>query len=841
MDKEGQPLQPAHVLTLSLADEHRLFQADQEKGGWGEMDSWLQRFPSTWAETGGIGLAKHLSPVVVQLKAVALPIRVWQYPMPEEARKGIAPHIHRLLETGILKTCQSAWNTPLLPVRKPGSGDYRPVQDLRKVNERVEDIHPTVPNPYTLLSYLPPAHVWYTTLDLKDAFFSIPLSEVSQPLFAFEWQEPGGGRKGQLTWTRLPQGFKNSPTLFNEALSQDLEPFRRSHPRVTLLQYVDDLLLATETREECEEATGNLLAELGELGYRASAKKAHICQRSVVYLGYEISNGARWLTQAMKQTILTIPVPSSPRGVREFLGSAGFCRLWIPGYAEIARPLYEATKEGPGWQWTQERQEAFDRLKEALLRAPALSLPDPEKPFILFIDEKKGVAKGVLAQQLGPWKRPVAYLSKRLDPVASGWPPCLRILAAIALLVKEADKLTFGQNLRITAPHTVEGILRHPPGKWMTNARLTHYQGLLLDSPRIAFSDPVTLNPATLLPDPDPTTPIHDCGDILSEIIQVRADLKDTPLPSCELNWYTDGSSFVQEGVRRAGAAVVTHEGEVVWSAALPPGTSAQKAELIALAEALERAEGKRANIYTDSRYAFGTVHVHGAIYRERGFRSAEGKGLRNLQEVQRLLAAVEKPKAVAVIHVPGHQSKKTPEAVGNSHADAEAKRAALSDSLVLAALEIPIPELPALPPKPEYSPQDLEWIKKQVSGKVFREGNWSRDQEGRLILPEALGQYMLANLHKSTHLGWKKLLSLFQSAQLVFPHQNEAARQITNECSSCARLRPAPRGLHPAAPPLLSRLTVSLLGCTTPTFGRSCLIRIQGPARRSGRCSSIL
>ena len=82
-----------------------------------------------------------------------------------------------------------------------------------------------------------------------------------------------------------------------------------------------------------------------------------------------------------------------------------------------------------------------------------------------------------------------------------------------------------------------------------------------------------------------------------------------------------------------------------------------------------------------------------------------EGKGLRNLQEVQRLLAAVEKPKAVAVIHVPGHQSRKTPEAVVNSHADAEAKRAALLDSLVLAALEIPIPELPALPPKPEYSP----------------------------------------------------------------------------------------------------------------------------------------
>jgi hypothetical protein len=105
-----------------------------------------------------------------------------------------------------------------------------------------------------------------------------------------------------------------------------------------------------ETREECIEATEHLLTELGELGYWASAKKTHICKRSVTYLGYRIADGARWLTDAMKQTILIIPPPTSTRGVREFLGSAGFCRLWIPGFAEIARPLYEATKEAPDWR-----------------------------------------------------------------------------------------------------------------------------------------------------------------------------------------------------------------------------------------------------------------------------------------------------------------------------------------------------------------------------------------------------------------------------------------------------------------------------------------------------------
>ena len=53
-------------------------------------------------------------------------------------------------------------------------------------------------------------------------------------------------------------------------------------------------------------------------------------------------------------------------------------------------------------------------------------------------------------------------MSKRLDPAASGWPPCLRMIAAVALMVKYADKLTLGQEFHITAPHAIEGILKQP-------------------------------------------------------------------------------------------------------------------------------------------------------------------------------------------------------------------------------------------------------------------------------------------------------------------------------------------------------------------------------------------
>ena len=114
----------------------------------------------------------------------------------------------------------------------------------------------------------------------------------------------------------------------------------------------------------------------------------------------------------MKEAILQTPEPATPQQVREFLGTIGYCRLWILGFAEKAQPLYEGSKESKNWTWTEPMRQAFQELWQALLKAPALALPNPSKPFPLFVDEKQGVGKGVLMQQWGPWKRPVAYLSK---------------------------------------------------------------------------------------------------------------------------------------------------------------------------------------------------------------------------------------------------------------------------------------------------------------------------------------------------------------------------------------------------------------------------------------------
>lgn len=215
---------PTNLLSLSVTpqDKWRLREPPGDKQGQAtEVERRLtQLFPEVWGEDNHPGLARHQAPVIIELKAGTTLVRKHQYPIPKGARIGILPHISRLKQAGILVECQTAWNTPILPVKKEGGQDYRPVQDLRLVSQATVTLHLSVPKPYTLLSLLPPKTRIYTCLDLTEAFSRIRLAPASQPIFAFEWEDPIGGNKQQLTWTHLSQGFKTHQTSLEKPWPQ---------------------------------------------------------------------------------------------------------------------------------------------------------------------------------------------------------------------------------------------------------------------------------------------------------------------------------------------------------------------------------------------------------------------------------------------------------------------------------------------------------------------------------------------------------------------------------------------------------------------------------------------
>ena len=141
--------------------------------------------PRVWADGKSVGRAQNAIPVVVRLKDPHLLPPKKQYPLKPEVKEGLKPIIKSLKEQGLLIPCNSPCNTPSLGV-KISNGKWRLIQDLQIINKAVVPLHPAVPNPYTLLSEIPEQAKYFSVIDLKDAFYSVPLAEESQFLFAFE-------------------------------------------------------------------------------------------------------------------------------------------------------------------------------------------------------------------------------------------------------------------------------------------------------------------------------------------------------------------------------------------------------------------------------------------------------------------------------------------------------------------------------------------------------------------------------------------------------------------------------------------------------------------------------
>ena len=137
-------------------------------------------------------------------------------------------------------------------------------------------LHPVVPNPYSLLSRIPEGAAWFTVLDLKDAFFCILLAWDRKSQFLFAFEDPVNPST-QLTWTDLPQGFRDRPHLFGQVLTKDLASFNTGEAEI--IQYMDDILLCATPEAECQEGTKKLLNFLADCGYKVSQKHRSVSSK----------------------------------------------------------------------------------------------------------------------------------------------------------------------------------------------------------------------------------------------------------------------------------------------------------------------------------------------------------------------------------------------------------------------------------------------------------------------------------------------------------------------------------------------------------------------------------
>ena len=142
----------------------------------------------------------------------------------------------------------------------------------------------------------------------------------------------------------------------------------------------------------------------------------------------------------------------------------------------------------------------------------------------------------------------------------------------------------------------------------MSDQRILRYQVMLMENPGLTNPCEV-LNPATLLPTPKGSLPFHTCLKPLDHWTKLQEGLSKDPPTNPEEIWYTDGSSFVLDRKRRVGYAVVSNF-ETIEAKPLPPGTSAQLAELIALTRALELEKRKKKKSHFESMPFWCYMHM---------------------------------------------------------------------------------------------------------------------------------------------------------------------------------------------------------------------------------------
>ena len=111
-----------------------------------------------------------------------------------------------------------------------------------------------------------------------------------------------------MTWTVLPQGFRDSPHLFGQALSQDLLDLDLG-PNGKILQYVDDLLICSPDEKNAQQHAIQVLNFLAERGYKVSHAKAQMVKTKVTCMRVQITHGSRRLCSNGVQGILQLPSP----------------------------------------------------------------------------------------------------------------------------------------------------------------------------------------------------------------------------------------------------------------------------------------------------------------------------------------------------------------------------------------------------------------------------------------------------------------------------------------------------------------------------------------------------
>ena len=209
-------------------------------------------------------------------------------------------------------------------------------------------------------------------------------------------------------------GLCNAPATFQTFMDKQFKDLVATGHVVV---YLDDVLIFADNEAELEELTHKVLQQFLDLDLFLCLEKCTFNRTSVEYLGLIISEGELCMDPVKLKAVRKWPRLKTVKDIQKFLGFCNFYRHFVKNYSELARPLFDLTKKGEPFVWTEHQDTAFTGLQDALTSSPVLLLPNYGRPFTLYTDASDYATSAILEQDdaLGR-SHPVAYYSKSLQP-----------------------------------------------------------------------------------------------------------------------------------------------------------------------------------------------------------------------------------------------------------------------------------------------------------------------------------------------------------------------------------------------------------------------------------------
>jgi len=257
--------------------------------------------------------------------------------------------------------------------------------DYRKLNNATRKDHFPLPFIDQMLDRLA-GQEYYCFLDGYSGYNQIVIAPEDQEKTTFTCPY------GTYAFKRMPFGLCNAPATFQRCMMAIFTDMVEWFVEV----FMDDFSVFGPSFDECLTNLAKVLARCEETNLVLNWEKCHFMVREGIVLGHKVSKDGLEVDKAKVEAIEKFPPPISVKGVRSFLGHAGFYRRFIKDFSKISSPLCRLLEKDVSFKFDDACLKAFEELKKKLVSAPIIVAPDWKEPFELMCDASDGAIGAVL-------------------------------------------------------------------------------------------------------------------------------------------------------------------------------------------------------------------------------------------------------------------------------------------------------------------------------------------------------------------------------------------------------------------------------------------------------------